>query len=116
MEVLAAIRDFVIILVALAALTANVLLALVALKLWQLARELRTEVRPILHSVSSTASTVRGTTTLVGDVVVGPLARLAGLAAGTVTFMRAFVTLARGGAIRGARARGRRPRGGRRRA
>lgn len=103
MEVLTGIRDVVIILVALAALAANILLALVALKLWSLARDLRAEVTPILQSVTNAASTVRGTTTLLGATVIAPMARLAGMAAGIATFVRAVLTLSRSGRRRGQR-------------
>ena len=96
MVVLEAIRDVIIILVALAALIANVALILLVLRLWGLVKELRQEVSPILGSLTQTSDTVRGTTTLIGDLVVRPLARLAGYLAWLNTLVGALGTLGRG--------------------
>jgi hypothetical protein len=94
---LAAMRDVIIIIVALVALAANVLLIILGLRLWGLVKALKAEVDPILASVLRTSDTIRGTSTLVGDVVVGPLARLAALAAAAQTMTRSLTTISRGG-------------------
>ena len=97
MDWLAAMRDVIIIIVALVALAANVLLIILGLRLWGLVKALKAEVDPILASVLRTSDTIRGTSTLVGDVVVGPLARLAALAAAAQTMTRSLTTISRGG-------------------
>ena len=97
MDVLAATRDFIIILVALVSLAANVLLILLGLRLWSLVKSLKAEVDPILASVNRTSDTLRGTTTVIGDVVVGPLARLAAMGVAAQTLLRSLTTITRGG-------------------
>lgn len=97
MDWLGATRDVIIIVVALVSLAANVLLILLGLRLWSLVKSLRSEIDPILASVSRTSDTLRGTTTVIGDVVVGPLARIAAIAAAAQTMLRAVTTISRGG-------------------
>jgi hypothetical protein len=94
---LAATRDVVIIVVAFVSLAANVLLIILGWRLWVVVKALRAEVEPILASVSRTSDTLRGTSTLVGDVVVGPLAKLAAMAAAAQTMARSLTTISRGG-------------------
>jgi len=94
---LGAIRDFIIIIVALVTLAANVLLIILGWRLWTLVQELRAEVEPILASVQRTSDTVRGTSTVVGDVVIGPLARAAALPVAAQTLARSLTTVSRGG-------------------
>jgi len=94
---LGAIRDFIIIIVALVTLAANVLLIILGWRLWTLVQELRAEVEPILASVQRTSDTVRGTSTVVGDVVIGPVARAAALAVAAQTLARSLTTVSRGG-------------------
>jgi hypothetical protein len=94
---LAATRDVIIIIVALVTLTANILLVILGVRIWNLVQELRSEVRPIMSSVTETSDTIRGTTTVVGDVVIGPLARLAALSAAAQTLVRSLLTIGRGG-------------------
>lgn len=97
MEWLGATRDVVIIAVALTSLAANVALIVLAWRMWVLVRSLREEVAPILESVRRTSETVRGTSTVVGDAVIRPVARLAGMAAAARTFSANMGTILRGG-------------------
>lgn len=97
MEWLGATRDVVIIAVALTSLAANVALIVLAWRMWVLVRSLREEVAPILESVRRTSETVRGTSTVVGDAVIRPVARLAGMAAAAQTFSTNMGTILRGG-------------------
>ncbi|MBI3971284.1 MAG: hypothetical protein HY332_08335 [Chloroflexi bacterium] len=100
MEWLAATRDFIIIIVALVSLAANVLLIILGLRIWGLMKAMKAEVDPILASVQRTSDTIRGTSTIVGDVVVGPLAKAAGMAVAAQTLVRNILILARGGRTR----------------
>ncbi len=97
MEWLAATRDVIIIIVALVTLAANVLLIVLGLRIWNLVQSVRAEVQPILTSVNRTSDTIRGTTNVVGEVVIGPLARLAALSAAAGTMVRSLLTISRGG-------------------
>lgn len=97
MEWLAATRDVIIIIVALATLAANVLLIVLGFRIWNLVQSVRAEVQPILTSVNRTSDTIRGTTNVFGDVVIGPLARLAALSAAAGTMVRSLLTISRGG-------------------
>ncbi|MAG35582.1 MAG: hypothetical protein CL878_04965 [Dehalococcoidia bacterium] len=103
MGVLEAIRDVIVILVALAALAANIALIILVLKLWGMVKALREEVSPVLGSLTHTSNTVRETTSLIGELVIGPLAKAAGLASGFITLVRALATIGGGGRSRGAR-------------
>ncbi len=97
MDWLGATRDVIIIIVALVSLAANVLLIILGLRLWRLVQSLRSELEPIVTSLQRTSDTVRGTTTLVGDVVIGPVAKAAGMAVALQTLIRSLVTIGRGG-------------------
>ena len=94
---LGAARDVIIIIVALVTLAANVLLIVVGLRIWGLIKATKAEIDPILASVQRTTDTVKGTTTVVGDVIVGPVAKLAATAAATQTLLRSVTTISRGG-------------------
>jgi hypothetical protein len=94
---LGATRDVIIIFVALISLAANVLLILLGLRLWSLVKQLKAEVDPILASVNRTSDTLRGTTTVIGDVVVGPLAKAAAMGVAAQTLVRSLTTISRGG-------------------
>jgi hypothetical protein len=94
---LEATRDVVIIFVALFSLTANVLLIILGWRLWTLVKSLKAEVDPILSSVNRTSDTLRGTTTVIGDVVVGPLAKAAAMGVAAQTLLRSLTTISRGG-------------------
>jgi hypothetical protein len=96
-EVLAATRDLIIIFVALISLAANVLLIVLGWRLWTLVKSLKAEIDPIISSVNRTSETLRGTTTLVGDVVVGPVAKVAAMSVAAQTLVRSLTTIARGG-------------------
>ena len=77
MDWLGATRDVIIIIVAVFSLAANVLLIILGWRLWTLVKGLKAEVDPILASVQRTSDTIRGTSTVVGDVVIGPVAKAA---------------------------------------
>lgn len=94
---LAATRDVIVIIVALVTLAANILLVVLGVRIWNLVQQLRTEAGPIMTSVSQTSDTIRGTTNVVGDVVVGPLARLAAISAAATTLVRSLLTITRAG-------------------
>ena len=97
MDWLGATRDVIIIFVALISLAANVLLIMLGLRLWSLVKQLKAEVDPILASVNRTSDTLRGTTNVIGDVVVGPLAKAAALTVSAQTMLRSLTTISRGG-------------------
>ena len=97
MDWLAATRDVIIIIVALVTLTANILLVVLGVRIWRIVSQVRNETRPIVTSVSQTSETIRGTSTIVGDVIVGPVARLAALSAAAQTLVRSLLTVSRGG-------------------
>jgi hypothetical protein len=94
---LGATRDVIIIFVALFSLAANVLLIILGWRLWTLVKGLKAEVDPILASVQRTSDTLRGTSTVVGDVVIGPVARAAALGVAAQTLVRSLATISRGG-------------------
>jgi hypothetical protein len=94
---LGATRDLIIIIVALVSLAANVLLIILGWRLWTLVKGLQAEVQPILASVQRTSDTVRGTSTIVGDVVVGPVAKAAAMGVAAQTLVRSLATIGRGG-------------------
>ncbi len=76
---LTAARDVAIIVLCIESLIIGGLLIVLALQLQNLIRLLQEELRPILASLQETVGTVRGTTTIVSDYVVTPVARLASL-------------------------------------
>ncbi|MBI2845835.1 MAG: hypothetical protein HYX86_04740 [Chloroflexi bacterium] len=76
---LATIRDLAIILLAVESLLVGVVLILLVWQMASLSRMLRQEIKPILESVRETMGSVRGTTTLISETVVAPLARTAGV-------------------------------------
>jgi hypothetical protein len=80
--VLPGIRDVAIILLAIQSLVIGVLLIILLLQMRSLIRLLQEQVRPILSSAQETIGTVRGTTTIVSDYVVSPVARVASVVAG----------------------------------
>lgn len=82
MQPLEAARDIAIILLAVMSLVVGALLVVLLLQLQSLTRLLQEEIRPILASFQETAGTVRGTTTIVSEYVVTPVARIASAMAG----------------------------------
>jgi len=82
MTALAAARDVAIILLTVLSIVIAILLIMLLLQVQGLVRLLQEEVRPILTSVQETAGTVRGTTTIVSEYVVSPVARVASFLAG----------------------------------
>lgn len=97
MPVLTAIRDVAIILLAVESLVIGVLLVILLLEIRSLARLLRDEVRPILASAQETMGTVRGTTTIVSQYIVSPVARVASFIAGLREGLESLVGTARQG-------------------
>jgi hypothetical protein len=79
---LAAARDVAIILLAIVSLAIGALLIVLLLQLQSLIRLLREEVTPILSSAQETMGTVRGTTAVVSEYVVSPVAQVASVVAG----------------------------------
>jgi len=63
-------------------LVIGALLIVLLLQLQSLIRLLREEIRPILDSAQDTMGTVRGTTAVVSEYVVSPVARAASIVAG----------------------------------
>ena len=90
-------RDIIVIVVALISLAANVLLIILGWRMWTLMKALKAEVDPIVASVQRTSDTIRGTTTVVGDALVGPVAKLAAMNAAGQTLTRHLTTVVRGG-------------------
>lgn len=76
---LATVRDLAIVLLAAESLLIGLVLILLVWQLASLSRMLRQEIKPILDSVQETLGSVRGTTALISDTVISPLARTAGL-------------------------------------
>lgn len=87
---LADVRDVAIILLAVLSIVIGVLLIILLLQLQSLIRLLREELRPILTSAQQTIGTVRGTTTIVSDYVVNPVARVASVIEGLREGLDAF--------------------------
>ncbi len=87
---LAEVRDAAIILLAAESVVIGILLALLLLQLRNLTRLVQEELRPILASAQETVGTVRGTTTIVSDYVVSPVARVASVVAGLRQGWEAF--------------------------
>jgi len=79
---LADVRDVAIILLAIQSLVIGVLLIILLLQIRNLVRLLQEEVRPILLSLQDTAGTVQGTTTVVSEYVVTPVARIVSVVEG----------------------------------
>jgi hypothetical protein len=90
MYALAAARDVAIILLAALSLVIGALLIVLLLQLRSLIQLLREEVRPILASAQETVGTVRGTTTIVSEYVVSPVARVASLVTGLREAVQSF--------------------------
>lgn len=90
MLALEAARDVAIILLAVLSLVIGVLLIILLLQLRSLIRLLQEEVRPILSSAQETMGAVRGTTNIVSEYVVSPVAQVASILAGVRQTVRTF--------------------------
>ena len=88
MTVSAFIRDIAIILVAVEVLVVGAFLIILILEIRSLAKMLRNEVLPIIHSADDTVRTVRGTANFVSENVVQPVAQASGFVAGVTTAIR----------------------------
>lgn len=87
-----AIRDWLIILLAIESIVVGLFLMLMLWQLYQLIRLLRDEVIPLLNTTKETVEHVKHTTTFVGQSVSAPIISAAGLVAGA----RAMVNTLRG--------------------
>lgn len=83
-------RDVAIIVLAIQSLVIGALLIILLLQIRTLVRLLQEEVKPILASAQDTMGTVRGTTSIVSDYVVAPVARIASLVAGLRQGLESF--------------------------
>ncbi len=88
--VMAVMRDFSIIILALVTIVIGAFLAILMWQLQSLTVLLRDEIKPILESANETASTVRGTTTFVSDAVVTPMISAASYVTAVRETVRAF--------------------------
>lgn len=75
---LATVRDLAIIVLAIESFFVGVGLILLLWQVASLTRMLQEEVKPILDSARETVGTVQGTTSLISETVVTPLAQAAG--------------------------------------
>lgn len=87
---LATVRDLAIVLLAAESLLIGLVLILLVWQVASLSRMLRQEIKPILDSVRETMGSVRGTTTLISETVVAPLARTAGVVTALGVILRMF--------------------------
>ena len=83
-------RDVAIILLAVESFVIGVLLIILLLQVRSLVRLLQEEIKPVIASVQDTVGTVRGTTNIVSEYVVAPVARLASILAGVRQGVAAF--------------------------
>lgn len=81
-ETIEALRDVMMIALALASCLFGVSLILITIMLIRLVNMLEFEIKPILQQTNETISAVRGTTTFVSKNVVKPVARATGFVAG----------------------------------
>jgi len=88
MEVLGAVRDVAIVLLALLSIVIGVLLALVLVQLRKLAQMLRQEIQPMLDTTNETVDTVQRTTTFVSQNLVDPLIKVQSYTTGARTALR----------------------------
>lgn len=77
-----ALRDMMIIVLALESCLFGIVLMLLLLMIIRLVNMLEFEIKPILEKTNETLGTVRGTTTFVSDHVVKPVSRVSGYVAG----------------------------------
>ncbi len=85
------VRDLAIVLVAVETLVIGIVLIILVLEIRSLARLLRDEIKPILHSADETVRTVRGTTTFVSDNLITPVVRVSSFASGVAQALRILV-------------------------
>ena len=77
-----ALRDIMIIVLALESCVFGIVLMLLLLMVIRLVNMLEFEIKPILEKTNETLGTVRGTTTFVSDHVVGPVTKASSYVAG----------------------------------
>ena len=90
-SVVATIRDFAIIFLAVETIVIGAILVVLIWEIRNLAKMLRQDIKPILQSADETVRTVRGTTTFVSDNFVTPLVRVSGFASGVMEALRIIV-------------------------
>lgn len=83
-----ALRDIMIIVLALESCVFGIVLMLLLLMMIRLINMLEFEIKPILEKTNETLGTVRGTTTFVSDHVVGPVTKASSYVAGFRSGMR----------------------------
>ncbi len=88
MDLLAAVRDGAIILLAVETIVVGVFLLILIWEIRRLINMLNSEIKPILQSVDETTRTVRGTTTFVSDNLVTPVVRVSSFASGVAQALR----------------------------
>ncbi len=81
-DLLEALRDVMIIALALGSCLMGLSLILITIMIIRLVNMLEFEIKPILHQTNETLAIARGTTDFVSQSVVKPVARLSGYAAG----------------------------------
>jgi hypothetical protein len=79
---LADLRDIAIIILALESIVIGAVLILLLWQLRSLTVLLQEELRPMLESLQKTIGTVKGTTSLVSEVIVSPAVKISGFATG----------------------------------
>lgn len=85
---MAFVRDLAIILLAIESLVIGVVLIILILEVRNLAKMLRTDIKPIIDSADETVRTVRGTTTFVSENLVSPVVRVSSVASGVAHAFR----------------------------
>ncbi len=86
--ILANIRDFAIIFLALETIVIGAILVVLILEVRSLINMLRQDIKPILTSADETARTVRGTATFVSENFVTPLVRVSSFTSGVIQALR----------------------------
>lgn len=89
------VRDVAIVLLALESLVIGALLIVLLFQTRKLVSLMRDEVVPMLEAVDDTVQTVHGTTTVVAEAVVKPLARASGFGSGVLQTARSLLTIGR---------------------
>lgn len=74
----ATIRDIAIIIIAIQSIVIGALIAILIWQIWRLIKMLQRDIKPILQDTQETIGTVRGTTRLVSQSVVDPVAKTTG--------------------------------------
>ncbi len=87
-DIVATLRDVAIIFLALESIAVVAILIILIWEVRNLAKMLRDDVKPILHSADETVRTVRGTTTFMSENVVSPLVKVSSFATGVAAALK----------------------------